>query len=450
MPVVVTRVVVAAEARPMLAHQRLDRTAAHREHVEPEQDRPQPVLLAQVVGAGAVALFAAQRGAAGVEQVAEELPAGRCLETRDAQGLRDAVGRGGGGHRARDASQARLVARRDGGVRGEHGEAVRGRDREVAADDHVAVRVAVGRAAQVGRIRRCHVRDQIFGVDRVRVGMQLAEVLQRLGVDHAARRRAQFALEDGPRVRTADRAHRIAAHAEAAREEAPDRLEVEYLAHQRGMVGYRVDHLDRGALDLQLAETVDVQRRSVADAVGLDRLGAREHRLGELLGRRAAVADVVLDAEVALGAARVVAGREHDAAAGPVLADHAAHRRCRQDAAEADQHAAKALRRRHAQDGLHRDPVVEAPVAAQHQGLAVRALEHVEQRLHEVLQVVRLAELRHLLAQARGAGLLAGKGLGRHADDRHRRFSCWRAVRAFRAAARRSSPTRCGCRRPAR
>ena len=59
-----------------------------------------------------------------------------------------------------------------------------------------------------------------------------------------------------------------------------------------------------------------------------------------------------------------------------------------------------------------------AAVAAEHQGLAGRAVERVEDRLDEVLQVVRLLEDGDLLAQARGAGLLTGERGG--GDDTHR------------------------------
>ena len=64
------RVVVAAEGLPVIAQDRFDRDAAHRQDVEPEQHGPDAVFLAHVVGAGARTLLAAERDAAGVEQVA--------------------------------------------------------------------------------------------------------------------------------------------------------------------------------------------------------------------------------------------------------------------------------------------------------------------------------------------------------------------------------------------
>ena len=129
------------------------------------------------------------------------------------------------------------------------------------------------------------------GVDRVRVRVLAAEVLERHAIDHAAGRRAELAFEDRVRVRAADRIHRIAADPEAAaRTGAGSRSKSKHVAHQRGVVGDRIDDLDLGLLEALHAEAVDVDRPAVADAVALDRLRARVDRVGDLLRRRAAVA----------------------------------------------------------------------------------------------------------------------------------------------------------------
>ncbi len=139
---------------------------------------------------------------------------------------------------------------------------------------------------------------------------------------------------------------------------------------------------------------------TVGDPVAVDHLGARIDRVGDLFRCRAAIADIVLDAEVFGRAAGIVAGREHDAAEGLVFADDVGGRRRRQDAAAADQHAAEAVGRRHLDDDLDDFAVVVAAVAADHQGLALEAVETVEDRLDEVLGIVRLLEDRNLLAKA--------------------------------------------------
>lgn len=55
--------------------------------LEPGQSGPDPILFADVVGAGAEGLLPAQLDLSGIEEVSEELPAGRCLEAKLALGL---------------------------------------------------------------------------------------------------------------------------------------------------------------------------------------------------------------------------------------------------------------------------------------------------------------------------------------------------------------------------
>ena len=274
----------------MFAREIGDRDAALGEDVEPEQHRPEPVLLADMVGAGARALLAAQRGEAGVEQIAEELPTRRRLEALDAELGGDAVRGGAGRHRARDAGQALGIARREMRVGRQHRERIRGRDEQPAADDQIAVAVAVGGGAEIGRLRRHQQVVELLGVGEIGIGMMAAEIGQRRSVDHRARARLQFALEDRMRVGAGDRVHRVEAHAEAGSEQRADRVEVEQRAHQRGVVLYGIDDRDRRAADRAFADRVEIDVRRIERAVGVDRLGARVDRVGDLLGRRAAVA----------------------------------------------------------------------------------------------------------------------------------------------------------------
>ena len=81
-----------AEAAPVALDDVGHRFLAHREQIQPEQDGPQAVFLPYMVGTGAEAFFSAQRGLAGIQQVAEELPSGRGFEHFDAEALGDTVG----------------------------------------------------------------------------------------------------------------------------------------------------------------------------------------------------------------------------------------------------------------------------------------------------------------------------------------------------------------------
>src|SRR5690606_37985447 len=74
--IVVPRVIVASVGLPVLADDLVDALPPRRQHVQPQQHRPKAILLAHVVRAGAGALLAADGNPAGIQQIAEVLPAG--------------------------------------------------------------------------------------------------------------------------------------------------------------------------------------------------------------------------------------------------------------------------------------------------------------------------------------------------------------------------------------
>ena len=233
---------------------------------------------------------------------------------------------------------------------------------------------------------------------------------------------AQRLLEDRARVGAGDRRHAVEADAKAALEQRPDAREVEQAGHQLAIVRDRVDDLDHGRAEPALALPVERDVGRVEGPVLPDLPRALIDRLGHLLGRRAAVRAVVLDAEVAVRAAGIVAGREDDAAERLVLADHGGGRGRRQQPALADQDAAEAVGGGHLEDGLDGAPVVVAAVAADHERAAREALERIEHRLDEVLEIVRLLEHPDLLAQAGGARALVLERRGRDGGHGHRKI----------------------------
>jgi hypothetical protein len=96
-----------------------------------------------------------------------------------------------------------------------------------------------------------------------------------------------------------------------------------------------------------------------------------------------------------------------------VLANHAARRRRGQNTVTAQQHAPESVRCRYAQDDLDRTVIVVAAVAAHDQGLPGVSFERVENGLDKVLEVGRLLEQGHFLAQPGGARALPIKWFGR-------------------------------------
>src|SRR6185437_774618 len=120
--IIVAGIVVAAIGRPVVLDDGVDILPARREDVEPQQDRPQAVFLAHVVGAGAGAFLAADGNPAGVEQVAEEFPASRRLVHFNAELFRHTVGGGAGRHGPGDAGESFVVAGRQVRVGGKQRE----------------------------------------------------------------------------------------------------------------------------------------------------------------------------------------------------------------------------------------------------------------------------------------------------------------------------------------
>src|SRR3984957_15366480 len=123
-----------------------------------------------------------------------------------------------------------------------------------------------------------------------------------------------------------------------------------------------------------------------------------EDRLGDVLRGGSAGADVVLDAEIAVRTAGIVARRQDDPPIGGERANQRRNGGSRQNAAFADEHAAEAVRRGDLDHGLDRLAVEKAPVAAEDECFAMKALEGIESRLNEVFEVVRLLKDRDLLA----------------------------------------------------
>ena len=247
-----------------------------------------------------------------------------------------------------------------------------------------------------------------------------AEIRQRRAIDHRAGARLQFVLEDRVGVGPGHRVQGVEAHAEARGEQGADRVEVEQRLHQRQILRDRVDDLDLGSLDLDSPEAVDVDVGSVGDFVGGDRLGTGEDRLGDVLRGRSAGADIVLDAEIAVRPAGIVARREDDPAIGVERADQRRDGRSRENAALADEDAAEAVRGRDLDHDLDRLAVEKAAVAADDERFALKAFERIEDRLDEVFEIARLLEDRDLLAQTRSPRPLVGERLRGDGSD-HRR-----------------------------
>src|SRR5690606_4593492 len=132
---------------------------------------------------------------------------------------------------------------------------------------------------------------------------------------------------------------------------------------------------------------------------------------------RSAVAGIVPDAEILLWTGGIVTRRQDDAAERLVFSNDVGSCRSRQDTALSHHHLAEAVGGGNT-DGLLDDfAIVETPVPAKHQGLALVAVKRVENRLDEIFRVVLLLEDRHLFAEPCRAGLLVVIGSGCNGAD---------------------------------
>ena len=255
-------------------------------------------------------------------------------------------------------------------------------------------------------------------VDGVGVGMMPAKILQRGAILHRARRKAEALFQNLMCVRPGDGVHGVKAHGQAARHRRADGVEIEQAFHQRGIIGHRIDHLHAQPADLRGADRVEINVRRLHRAPLRDGGGALIDRLGHALGRGAAIGDVIFDAEIFLRPAGIVAGRQHEAAAGLVLPNHIRRGGRGQNAPLPHQHARIAIGRRDADHLLDHGAIVITAIAAHHQSRLVGPIDHIKHALDKVFRVIGLRKHLHLLAQPGRARFLPRERRGGMGDDR--------------------------------
>ena len=236
------------------------------------------------------------------------------------------------------------------------------------------------------------------GMDEIGVGMPTTEILQRHAVDDGAGLGAQPLLEDLVRIWARYSMHGIKYHGETAGKQRPDGREIEQLFHQRGIVGDGVDHLDDHArCGLEAAGPVEVDRSP-------DRRFCSDRFPGCACGN----ARVRLSGAGPPLAALNLMPKSPSGPPGLWLADStsppmAPRLRMRLEAAGVDRMPpwptttfAKPLAAAMRIGGLDRLAIEKAAIAADDQRRAVAPLEAVEDRLDEILHIMRLPEHRHL------------------------------------------------------
>ena len=140
-----------------------------------------------------------------------------------------------------------------------------------------------------------------------------------------------------------------------------------------------------------------------------ERFGAFENSVGIRRRSWSPIGTVHLHAKVAIGAARIVAGRQDDSAYGVFAADQVGCRRSGEDAAGGDDYFPQPMGGCHAQDHIDGTNVAVTTVATHHQGAAISTRQGAKCGFDEAFEVVRLFKLLAAFAQARGAGFLIGE-----------------------------------------
>ncbi len=242
--IIMTTIVVAPIAAPVVRHDLCHRHFAHGQNVQPQQNRPETVLFANMVRSGARALLTAKGGAPVVQQVAKELPPRGRLITGDAQRLGHTIRRARCRHRPRDTGQTVLISGGKMRIRGQNGQTVGRGDIASLAHDHIAIPVTIGRGPEIGTIGRHHNVHQVLGPDRVRIGMAATEIGAGHGIHNAALWRAQRIDQNMARIGAGHRMHCIEPQGKATREQATDRIEIKQLGHEVRVIRDGIDNLN--------------------------------------------------------------------------------------------------------------------------------------------------------------------------------------------------------------
>ena len=272
--------------------------------VQPGNNSPDTVLLADVVAASSETLLATDGDLLVVEQVAEELPASGDLVALQALSLSDTVNGAGGGHGAGKTVDTLLLEPGDQlGVVGNDGQAVTGGNKSVGTVDHVTVTITVTGSTEVDAVLVDSL-DELVGVDKVRVGVTAAKVRLGLAVHGAGGRETELLDEDVHAVGASDTVHTIEEDLEVlvGAEEVLDQVKVEDLLHHGHVVGSGVDDLDLERTVGLGADDGGVDIGDIDVVVGGEGLGGFVDLVGNGFRGGGTVGQVVLDTEVVVGA----------------------------------------------------------------------------------------------------------------------------------------------------
>lgn len=271
--------------------------------VQPSDNSPQTVLLADVVATSAEALLATDGHLLLIEEVAEELPTGGDLVALKALGLGHAVDGTGSGHGTSQTVDTLLLEVGDElSMVGNDGQAVAGGDKCVGTVDHVTVTVTIAGGTEVDAVV-VNGLDELVGIYQVGIGVTATKVRLGLAVHGAAGGQTEFLDEDVHAVGTGHTVHAVEEHLEVlvGAQELLDQIEIKDLLHHSDVVGGGVHDLDLEGTVALGTNGGGVDIGDVGNLVGGQGLGGGEDLVGDALGGGGTVGQVVLDTKVVFG-----------------------------------------------------------------------------------------------------------------------------------------------------
>ena len=184
--IVMAGIIVAAIARPVLLDDIHNALPALGQNIKPQQNSPEAILLAHMVGAGSRAFFTAERDHAGVQEVSEKFPSRGRFKTFDAEFCGNPVHRATCGHGACNTCKSLGVTRRQLRIGGKQRQRIRRRHELVFADDEIAVAITIGCRAEIRAGCRHHQIIKFFRMNQIGIRVMPAEIRKRRSIYNRA------------------------------------------------------------------------------------------------------------------------------------------------------------------------------------------------------------------------------------------------------------------------
>ena len=285
------------------------------------------------------------------------------------------------------------------------GQAVSRRDERASTIYHIAVAISI-RGGPEWDAPRVHNFDQTLGIGEVWIGVATVEVRRGIAVLGRVGAKTELFLKNRLSIGASDTGKTVKEHLEISMrsEELPDQAKVKDVLEHLDVVGRTVNHLN---LEVSVAAGTGGRDVHIGNAGNLVRgqlPGHLEDLVGDGFGGRATVGEIILDAEIILGASRVVTGRQENPARSLALANNMTGGRCGQDTVLADQELLDSVRGANLCDCLDDFGVPEPPVTANDEKGAFDTLGDREQDARDKsLAVVGLLEDSDLFTKPRPA-----------------------------------------------